>query len=304
VSVEELAGVLGRHGIDTSGLELLFSPDGHEVYGLSVPGGRALAKWGELRDLSEQTGFWPVILGPDEEVEFHRRFIEEFGAGMTVREILSKAEVVDVDHVLENRLLGLSELDSDEWEAFSEMLMRKAEDAGEGAYIDPVAEWADHIDKVPGRRKAVLEQLLSEKVGEWPENAEPHNYFSIPYEWTDGYKRLKPLPAVRLALVPTRASWEVPAYLKFGAWNDCPQPEEHVAVLKRWHTLYGAQVVGLTHDVLEVGVTRPPNSKLSAFNLAREQYAYCADLIDQGEGGLSDLAATLLDASVWYFWWD
>ncbi|HYP21295.1 MAG TPA: DUF4253 domain-containing protein [Chloroflexia bacterium] len=304
MSVEELAEVLGGHGIGTSSLELLFSPDGHEVYGLAVPGERALTTWGELRDLSEQTGYWPVILGAEEEVEFHRRFIEDFGAGTSVREILSKAEATDVDRLLENRLLGLAELDSDEWEAFSEMLMSKAEEAGEGSHIDVVSEWAEHIDKVPGRRRAVLEQLLREKAGEWPENAEPHNYFSIPYEWTDGYKRFKPLRTVRVALVPTRASWEVPAYLKFGAWNDCPQPEEHVAILKRWHAQYGAQVVGLTHDVLEVGVTRPPNSKLSAFNLAREQYGYCSDLVDQGDGGILDLAATLLDASVWYFWWD
>ena len=304
MSLEELAGVLGRHGTDTSSLEHLFSPDGHEVYGLTVPGEHALTTWGALRDLSDETGYWPVILGADEEVEFHRRFITDFSAAKSVRDILGKAETIDLDRLVENRLLGLAELDSNEWEAFSAMLMRKAEDAGEDAYIDVVSEWADHIDKVPGRRRAVLEQLLRERAGEWPENAEPHNYFSIPYEWTDGYKMLKPLKAVRLALVPTRASWEVPAYLKFGGWNDCPWPEEHVAILKRWHELYGAQVVGLTHDELEVGVTRPPNSKLSAFNLAREQYGYCADLVDQTEGGILDLAATLLDASVWYFWWD
>ncbi|MDQ5825825.1 MAG: DUF4253 domain-containing protein [Chloroflexota bacterium] len=301
---EELAGVLGSHGIDTSSLDLLFSPDGHEVYGLTLPGERALTTWGQLRDLSGQTGHWPVILGAEEELKFHCQSIEEPYARVSVREILGKAEAIDVDRLLENRLLSLAELEGDEWEAFSEMLTRKADELGEGSYIDVVSEWAAHIDKVPGRRKVMLEQLLRERAGEWPDIAEPHNYFSIPYEWTGDYTRLKPLRSVRLALVPTTSSWEVPAYLKFGTWNDCPSPEEHVAVLKHWNTQYGAQVVGLTHDVLEVGVTRPPNSKLSAFNLAREQYGYCADIVDQGDGGLLDLAATLLDASVWYFWWD
>lgn len=304
MSKEELAGVLRRHGIDTTSLDLLFSPDGHEVYGMIAPGERALTLWGELRDLSTETGYWPVILGAEEEIRFHRQSIEDPYHRITVREVLSRAEAIDVDRLLEDRLLSLMELDSDESEAFSEMLMRKADELGEGGRIDGVLEWAEHVDKVPGRRKALLEQLLRERAGEWPEDAEPHNYFSIPYEWTGDYTRLKPLRTVRLALAPTTASWEAPAYLKFGAWNDCPSPEEHVAVLKRWNALYGAQVVGLTHDVLEVGVTRPPNSKLSAFNLAREQYGYCADIVDQGDGGILDLAATLLGASVWYFWWD
>ncbi|MEA2575930.1 MAG: hypothetical protein QOH93_3228 [Chloroflexia bacterium] len=302
--IEELAGVLSRYGIDTSRLELLFSPDGYEVYGLNVLGERALTMWGELRDLSNETGHWPVILGAEEEVKFHREAIEDFNAETSVEEILAGAEAIDVDMLLENRLLSLIELDSDESQAFTDMLMSKAEAQGEGSHIDVATEWADHVDKVPGRRKALLEQLLTERAGEWPEGAQPHNYFSIPYQWTGDYTRLKPLPTVRMALVPTVAGWEVPAYLKFGAWNDCPSPQEHVAVLKHWHARYGSQVVGLTHDVLEVGVTRPPNSKLSAFNLAREQYGYCADIVDQGDGGILSLAATLLDASVWYFWWD
>jgi hypothetical protein len=296
--------VLGSQGIDTSSLDLLLSPDGHEVYGLTLPGERALTTWGQLRDLSGQTGHWPVILGPEEEVKFHKDFVEDYNSGTSVEDVLTRAAAIDVDMLLENRLLSLAELDSDESEAFTEMLMRKTETLDEGGRIDVVTEWAEHVDKVPGRRKFLLEQLLRERAGDWPHAAEPHNYFSIPYEWTGDYTRLKPLRSVRLALVPTTSSWEVPAYLKFGDWNDCPSPEEHVAVLKHWNTQYGAQVVGLTHDVLEVGVTRPPNSKLSAFNLAREQYGYCADIVDQGDGGLLDLAATLLDASVWYFWWD
>ncbi|MDQ3930735.1 MAG: DUF4253 domain-containing protein, partial [Chloroflexota bacterium] len=134
--------------------------------------------------------------------------------------------------------------------------------------------------------------------------AEPHNYFSIPYEWTDDFTGLRPLPTVHIALVPTVANWEVPAYLKFGGWNDCPPPEQHVAVLKRWHELYGAQVVGLTHEVLELGVTRPPKDRTAALIVALEQYAYCYDIVDQGTESIAALAATLLDASVWYFWWD
>jgi len=39
-------------------------------------------------------------------------------------------------------------------------------------------------------------------------------------------------------------------------------------------------------------------------SLAREQYAYCNDLVDQGTESVAALAAGLLDGTVWYFWWD
>jgi hypothetical protein len=38
--------------------------------------------------------------------------------------------------------------------------------------------------------------------------------------------------------------------------------------------------------------------------LAWEQYWYCLDIVDQGVGSVSALAATLLNSTYWYFWWD
>ena len=38
--------------------------------------------------------------------------------------------------------------------------------------------------------------------------------------------------------------------------------------------------------------------------LAWEQYWYCTDLVEHGHGSIANLAATLLDAPYWYFWWD
>jgi len=38
--------------------------------------------------------------------------------------------------------------------------------------------------------------------------------------------------------------------------------------------------------------------------LAKEQYIFCNDIVDQGVGTVSALAATLLDSNYWYFWWD
>lgn len=304
MSKVELAEVLSHSGIDTSSLTLLFSPDGHDVYGLVVPGQRALTLWGELRDLSEQTGHWPVILGEAEEIRFHMEAVEGLDTEPTVEEILRQADSIEIDKLWERRYLLSVPLEGPEYDEY----LRRVEQRGPREEYDALSEMMAKIEQRyethPEEKRAAIDKLLREKMGAWPEDAEPHSYFSIPYEWTGDYKKLKPLKAVHVALVPTRNSWEAPAYLKFGGWNDCPNPEERVAALKYWYEQYGAQVVGITHDVVELGVTRPPAERMAALVLALEHYAYCYDLVDQGTDSISELAATLLDASVWYFWWD
>ncbi|BAZ14953.1 hypothetical protein NIES4071_68230 [Calothrix sp. NIES-4071] len=109
---------------------------------------------------------------------------------------------------------------------------------------------------------------------------------------------------VVIALVPTTASWQVPAFLKFGNWNDCPQSEVHVALMKHWYELYGAEVVGISNDVVEMQVKNPPKDMAESLHLALEQYIYCYDIVNQGVQTLKNLATALLESKIWYFWWD
>ena len=51
-------------------------------------------------------------------------------------------------------------------------------------------------------------------------------------------------------------------------------------------------------------MARPPADRKAALALAGEQQAYCLDIVEQGVGSTAALAATLLEAPVWYFWWD
>ena len=55
---------------------------------------------------------------------------------------------------------------------------------------------------------------------------------------------------------------------------------------------------------MNIRVERRPGTRDEALNLAREQYAYCNDIVDQGVGTLSTLAAELTAHDWWYFWWD
>jgi hypothetical protein len=138
------------------------------------------------------------------------------------------------------------------------------------------------------------------KIGVWPDDPKPSIVFTIPYNMSTR----KAHPQVAMALLPTTRSWEVFAHLKFGAWNECPAPAEHVAIAERWNRLYGAEVVGVTHDVVEMNVARPPADRDAALALAREHYIYCTDIVEQGTGTLAKLAASLLNGKAWYFWWD
>ncbi len=66
----------------------------------------------------------------------------------------------------------------------------------------------------------------------------------------------------------------------------------------------GAELIGLGADTMNLRVSRKPATREQAFALAREQYFYCNDIIDQGMGSYRALAAGLMASDWWFFWWD
>jgi len=141
--------------------------------------------------------------------------------------------------------------------------------------------------------------LLENEPATWLDG-EPTQSFLIPTNLSTG----EPLPRVNLLLLPTGVSWHAPAYLRFGDWNECPSPELHAGLMRAWERQYGAQVAGISGDVVEMIVARPPATRAEATRLAVVQFAYCNDIVEQGVGTVEALAAALLDAPVWFFWWD
>lgn len=138
------------------------------------------------------------------------------------------------------------------------------------------------------------------ETGEWRDEIAPVEHLTGHIDIVQGV----PLKTVAICKVPTPYSWEVPAYFAFGDWNECPTPEEHVALLRYWHEHYGAEIITLSNDVLECTVSRPPLDKEQALTLAHEQFVYCSDLVYQGTDTLSTLAASLYKGKTWFFWWD
>jgi hypothetical protein len=73
---------------------------------------------------------------------------------------------------------------------------------------------------------------------------------------------------------------------------------------RRWHGQYGAEVIGVFPDLLEMRVARPPLTQEDALDLAKEQYLCSNDIVIQGTQTLQALAAGLLGGTAWFFWWD
>ncbi len=106
-----------------------------------------------------------------------------------------------------------------------------------------------------------------------------------------------------IAKIPTDKPWEVFAWIPFGGWNECPEPSVMIAAGKYWYEKYHAVPAVITHDVLEF-TAYPVKDRSAAVGLALEQYAFCADIVDQGVQSIDVLANSLTKSSVWSFWWD
>lgn len=277
---EELQGLLERQGIEATTLAPLHSgPDG-TIYRLVVSGKRALDTWRALRALVAKTGRWPVLLGDEEWADRHRGNIElaaEFRRG-SAREILTAAETINVPAWMATRIDEVSAHFTPPRGAFPE----------EAAIREVLAQHNAWLQAPPDNELDILYQhgIECHRAGR------PHGL----------------VPLVFIALVPTRHGWEVPAYLKFGGWNEAPTHAEHVAVLRRWGWRYGAEVLAMKVDTVELRIRRPPVSREEALEAAWELWAYAPDGLPGRSGSpvhtIEGLAAFALFARIWGFWWD
>jgi len=245
---QQLTTMLQRQGIDARSLTPLMPSTEMSVYRLSVDGAAAMTSWRTLRASVDDTGYWPILLGGDED-------LEEYADGS------SRGR----DETPESLIQAGLRINAEAW-----------------------------------MREHLAAHGHEPERGPWPDGVEPADSFTIPYDM----QTWEPLPTVHVALLPTRQGWQVPAFLRYGGWNECPSPEEHVCMMKHWAETYGAEPLGMARDRVEMAVAHPPRERAAALTLAVEQYAYCSDIVDQGTETLDALAASLLGATAWFFWWD
>jgi hypothetical protein len=270
LSEQQLKDFLTQNNLPHESLHLLWEIRDQIVYGIFVGGVEAIEQWTNLRQGLDVVGYYPLLLGGEDEISCYIDTIEELQDDrynfMSMEEL--KNEVTNFD--------------SDQWLAERAQMM----------YTDR-REYQELDDGDP------TEVLCQDIFGKWRENVSPSHNFMIPYN-----HQYQPLDRIVVALIPNQTCWLMPAFLNFGGWNDCPDLMGHLIMMKRWYEQYGAEVVGITHDVVEMRVAKPPLDQTQAIALAKEQYLYCSDIVEQGTETLCRLAGLLVQGTAWYFWWD
>lgn len=171
-------------------------------------------------------------------------------------------------------------------------------------YKDQEAFREEMLAKPMADGKAWFEQAGA-KIRKWgaeygpAEDSEGSDEFAGIFD----YGRPRRTIPLLLAEIPAKNPWEIFAWVPFGGWNECPMPEEHMAIAKYWYEKYGAVPAVITSDILEFSVPAPVGRE-EAMALAWEQYLYCPDIVDQGCESVGVLGDILSKSTAWFFWWD
>jgi Domain of unknown function (DUF4253) len=250
MAMEELRATLDGAGIQADELSILVEAADGPILTLRVAGAAAIKVWRQLRSMVDETGHWPVILGPEDDNDGYERLLEPF------------------------------------------------EDAAE--LFGATANRIGAVDVVTWFAEARQKNASRELHGPWPDRITPTHEVSTIRDW----RTKAPHPTLHIALPPVRHSWLVAGAFRYGGWNDCPFPWEHVAVHHHWFDRYGAEVLGLNYEMIELEVTRPPRDRETALRAAEEYFDYCQDIVLVGNLTIEVQAMLLMESSIWRFWWD
>jgi hypothetical protein len=107
-----------------------------------------------------------------------------------------------------------------------------------------------------------------------------------------------------LGLVPAACGSDAIAVLGWDGAQGHTGAADVAVVTHSWEERFGARVLGLGFDTLELSVAAPPTSLDVARQLAAEHFALCPDNIAQGPEDFDLYARHLANATAWSFWWD
>jgi len=147
---------------------------------------------------------------------------------------------------------------------------------------------------------------------EWPGLAAPERTPLTPAEQQKALDVVLPrirvahqaTPAARIGLVPAGRPADV---LLVIGWDGLVNREESLlpltAVLRSWEDRFGAQLIDVGFADLRLLVARPPRTLKAAQRIAAEHVVLADDCI-AGMRDIPSIAARLVNAPIWTFWWD
>ena len=175
-----------------------------------------------------------------------------------------------------------------------------------------------YIEKIRTMRKELIDNAssyegkrwLDETLKEYQEDSEHYQkILGIPSD--KGYEIQKLVleeKYVLLAEVPVSEPWQLFAWFPFSYYNNCPDNKTLANVGKYWFEQYGAVPAFIGHNMLWMTVPRPV-SDAQSLNLAKEQCAFCLDIVEDREmqtiqQTIHALADSLRKSTVWNFRWE
>ncbi len=272
-------------------------PYSHERIPMGTAATDAMARYDELDKLGRTEGFVPFFLNLNDTV------LESMVIAVSLEhDIIDDVETLTPEQVsaytravLQRYRTARGGASAEEYgsAAIAQQLHRVTDD-GE----DANADGPDEFDL-----NALVDEFMSSDFlpDEEPEDDAPILSALLRYELLDEEEKGEML----LLQIPTDDPADIPAYLPFGGWNDCPNAETQLAFTHYWREKYGAIPAALDGaDCLEFLVERPVTDSVEAKKVAVEQFAFCSDLPFQVFEDFEQLTEFIHQSRQWYFWWD
>lgn len=108
-----------------------------------------------------------------------------------------------------------------------------------------------------------------------------------------------PVMPVAVALFPVARAADVPAWLAFGNWHDCPEAAVHVAVLRRLEDEAHVELVAITSDRIELRIPSPPSDPAVRDHLATILARWDVAAFRADRATIASWSATLVPSRSW-----
>jgi Domain of unknown function (DUF4253) len=163
--------------------------------------------------------------------------------------------------------------------------------------------WDDHVP-VPEEDDAETAELLAPYSRSFPGMAPPTDRPIGPDELSNTVYSLQEPMRPGLVAADRPADALLGVGWRGGAANYHGTPAPLTVVLRSWEDRFGARLMHLGFDTMQLLMERPVSSRQAALAVAAEHFAFCMDNICQGAGSIRDYAADLVGNATWSFWWD
>ncbi|MET8545124.1 DUF4253 domain-containing protein [Kitasatospora sp. NPDC004799] len=267
---EDLAAALAALPVDLPPGRLVAEDDGRQpvLWISDAPAPAGL--WRQLHRAHPQTGLWPLLLTPLDRTDPDYR---PWLSGELHPTDASESSRHDPEALLRS---WWKQVDGDE-------------------------EVDEEVDEDAG----ILDETLAPYGRTWPGTA-PAATVPDGAAGTEARELAEVLrhKGARLGLVRAGSGAEALTACGWGGPANHAGTGQIAAVLADWERRFGAQVVEVGFDTLELSVPVPPATLAEALPLAAEHTAFCPDLVFQGTGTLTAYAELLVGAHQWSFWWD